>query len=64
MSKKYPPRDRDFYSPEKHDLVSYSKTGKTYTKLLNPLEDDIVCNNISYSEFDYIEGDMLDDDDI
>ena len=20
MSKKYPPRDRDFYSPEKHDL--------------------------------------------
>ena len=47
MSKKYPPRDRDFYSPEKHDLVSYSKTGKTYTKLPNPLEDDIVCNNIS-----------------
>lgn len=37
---------------------------QTYTKLPNPLEDDIVCNNISYSEFDYIEGDMLDDDDI
>lgn len=64
QSKAYPPKDRAFYSPEKHDLVSYSKTGNTHTKLPNPVKDDIVCNNISYNEFDYIEEDLLDSDDM
>ncbi|MDZ5254241.1 hypothetical protein [Clostridium sp. LIBA-8841] len=62
-SKLYTPKDRTFYSPEGHDLVSYSKTGKTYSKLPSPVKDDIVCNNIAYNEFDYTE-DIFDDDDM
>lgn len=56
----YPPKDRTFYCPEKHDLESCSKTGKTCTKLPDPTTDPIVCNNIAYGEFDYTE-DPLDD---
>lgn len=57
----YPPKDRTFYCPEKHDLVSCSPTGKTCTKLPDPTTDPIVCNNIAYNEFDYTEN-PLDDE--
>jgi len=50
----YPPHLRSFYKPEKHDLVSSSPKG-VKTKLPNPVEDDIVANNITNAEFDYTE---------
>ncbi|GFZ34018.1 hypothetical protein CSC2_45440 [Clostridium zeae] len=52
-NKIYLPNDRDWYSPDEHDLISLSKTGKTYTTLPNPKTDPIVSNNISNVEFDY-----------
>jgi hypothetical protein len=51
-NKDYLPNNRDFYKPEKQELRSYSPNGD-YIKLPDPTEDPIVCNNISYQEFDY-----------
>ncbi|GKX67849.1 hypothetical protein [Inconstantimicrobium mannanitabidum] len=51
---KYAPKIRDIMKPTKEELNSYSKEAGTYTKLPDPVEDPIVCNNISYAEFDYI----------
>lgn len=54
-SKVYTPKLRTGYKPEKHDLISYGKTIPNYSRLPSPVTDDIVVNNISYMEFDYIE---------
>ncbi|MBK1813080.1 hypothetical protein JHL18_20880 [Clostridium sp. YIM B02505] len=62
-NKTYLPNDRDWYSPEGHDLISLSKTGNTYTKLPNPKTDPIVSNNISYMEFDYTDQSLYEDQD-
>lgn len=61
--KPYLPDERDWYSPEGHDLISLSKSGNTYTKLPNPKTDPIVVNNISYMEFDYTDQSLYEDDD-
>lgn len=55
-NKYYPPKMREFSEDDvdPSDLVSYSKTGKTFTPLPHPLNDPIVAQNISYQEFDYI----------
>ncbi|WP_300348325.1 hypothetical protein [Clostridium sp.] len=55
----YPPKDRTFYCPKPEDLISCS--GDVCTKLPDPTKDKIVCNNISYNEFDYTEN-PLDDE--
>jgi hypothetical protein len=60
--KPYLPDERDWYSPEGHDLISLSKSGNTYTKLPNPKTDPIVVNNISYMEFDYTDQSLYEDD--
>lgn len=51
---KYPPKMRDILRPSKEELKSYSEEAGTYTILPDPVEDPIVANNISTSEFDYI----------
>lgn len=62
-NKKYPPNDRTFLRPDSAELKSYSKNGTDSVKLPNPVIDDIVVNNISWSEFDYIHVPGEDDDD-
>ncbi len=57
----YLPRVRSWYKPDKDDLTSEAPDG-SYTKLPNPLRDDIVSNNIACNEFDYTEGPYLDDE--
>ena len=51
----YPPDDRNFIRPSKSDLISKAPGG-SYTPLPNYIEDDIVCQNISNPEFEYIEN--------
>ena len=60
--KAYAPHMRSFYKPEEHDLISQSPNGVS-TKLPSPVEDDIVCQNIAYQEFDYTENPLSDDED-
>ncbi|NLZ35797.1 hypothetical protein [Clostridium isatidis] len=50
----YAPKIRTGYSPKKNALRSFGKDKSTGTILPSPVTDDIVVNNISYSEFDYI----------
>jgi hypothetical protein len=52
--KMYLPDMRTGYKPEKHSLMSFGKDKTTGSRLPSPVTDDIVVNNISYSEFDYI----------
>ena len=52
-SKNYPPNDRTFLKPTKHELCSKSKDGSDSVKLPSPVTDDIVVNNIANAEFDY-----------
>ncbi len=53
-NKKYPPNNRTFLKPNPSSLRSYSPNGESYSKLPNPVTDNIVVNNISNVEFDYI----------
>ena len=57
----YLPRERAWYKPEEHELISKAPDGSE-TPLPNPLKDPIVCNNIACNEFDYTEGPYLDDE--
>ncbi|MBU5454765.1 hypothetical protein [Caproiciproducens sp. MSJ-32] len=50
----YPPKMRTGYRPKKSALRSYGKDKRNGSILPSPVTDDIVVNNISYSEFDYI----------
>lgn len=60
--KPYTPDLRTGYEPPKHSLISKGKIKEPDTKLPNTVTDDIVVNNISYSEFDYTEQPELDID--
>lgn len=53
-SKVYTPKLRTGYSPKKSALISYGKDKKNFTRLPSTVTDDIVVNNISCMEFDYI----------
>ena len=57
---KYPPEDRDFLTPSASGLVSESSSGSS-TDLPDPVEDEIVVNNIATSEFNYTENLFGDD---
>lgn len=50
----YLPKMRTGYRPKKHSLTSFGKETTTGSRLPSPVTDDIVVNNISYQEFDYI----------
>lgn len=56
----YLPKERDFFEQEPSDIRSHSQ--KDSTKLPDPVENDIVANNISNVEFDYTYGGLDDDD--
>lgn len=58
--KPYPPNMRDDYAPDESDLMSYSPNGD-FTLLPDPTIDPIVCNNISYAEFDYTDQSIYED---
>ena len=63
-TKMYAPHQRDFFDVEPSDIRSYSE--KDSTMLPDPVTDPIVCNNISYVEFDYTYNggeDIPDDED-
>ncbi|AWZ47784.1 hypothetical protein [Hathewaya limosa] len=53
----YGPNERNFLEAGNHPVKSYSKNHKSYTPLPDNVEDDIVVNNIAYSEFDYTYSD-------
>mgnify|MGYP001595412051 CR=1 FL=1 len=54
-SKCYLPEKRTDYHPKDSELTSTAPNGDT-TLLPNPATDPIVCNNISYMEFDYTQS--------
>lgn len=58
----YTPKDRTSYAPKKSDLISYGKTEPNSTILPSTVEDDIAVNNIAYSEFDYTENLIFNED--
>lgn len=51
----YLPDERTGYHPNDEDLVSKAPNGDI-TPIPNPATDPIVCNNISWPEFDYTES--------
>ena len=55
QSKCYLPEKRTDYHPKDSDLISTAPNGDI-TPLPNPATDPIVCNNISYMEFDYTQS--------
>ncbi|WP_300383860.1 hypothetical protein [Clostridium sp.] len=59
MSKKksvYLPNERTSYEPKPSALISYGKTEPNSTMIPSTVDDDIAVNNIAYSEFDYTEN--------
>ena len=50
----YPPKMRSFYKSENFKVESFSPK-KNSNSIIDSKENHIVCNNISYSEFDYTE---------
>ena len=58
----YTPNDRTSYEPKPSALISYGKYEPNFTMIPSPVEDDIAVNNISYSEFDYTEDLIFDED--
>lgn len=50
----YPPKIRSFYKPETFKIESFSPK-KNHNSIIDSKTNHIVCNNISYSEFDYTE---------
>lgn len=47
----YGPNKRDYLEQEPKEVVSCSE--KDCAKLTDNVTDNIICNNISYQEFDY-----------
>lgn len=58
----YLPKVRTYYQPTNEEYQIYTGVGIDIN-IPNPVEDDIVVNNIAYQEFDYTE-DMMPEEDL
>lgn len=57
--KVYTPSERKYLEQNPKNFKSYSK--KDYTKMPDPVQDPIVCQNIICPEFDYTSNELLTD---